>query len=100
MAPKLTRDEVLRIATLAHLELTDSEIDLFSRQLADILTHVAVVQEADTGGVTPTAHPLPVETVWRDDEVRPGLDRDAVLEQAPDADRTAGLFRVPKVLKE
>lgn len=98
MAPKITRDEVLRIAALAHLELTDAEIELFSRQLGDILAYAADVQEADTSGVAPTAHPLPTDMVWREDEPAAGLDRDTALEQAPDAAREAGLFRVPRVL--
>lgn len=98
MSPTLTRDEVLRIARLAHLELTEAEIDLFSRQLTGILAHAAAVQEADTSGVTPTSHPLPMDTVWRADQPAPGLDRHDALAAAPDADPDAGLFTVPKVL--
>ena len=98
MPPTITRDEVLRIARLAHLQLTDAEIDLFSRQLTDILAHAAAVQEADTSGVAPTSHPLPTDTVWRDDVPVPGLTRDDALAGAPEAESTAGLFKVPKVL--
>lgn len=98
MTPPLTRDDVLRIAALAHLELTEAEVDLFSGQLAAILAFAEDVRQADTSGVPPTAHPLPIDAGLRDDEPTPSLDRRAVLEQAPDAAIDAGLFRVPKVL--
>jgi aspartyl-tRNA(Asn)/glutamyl-tRNA(Gln) amidotransferase subunit C len=96
MSSPLSRDEVLRIAELAHLALTEDEIATFARQLADILTYVEELQRADTSGVPPTAHPLDAPAVWRADEPRPSLDRDAVLRGAPEAG--AGLFKVPKVL--
>ena len=98
MASKLTRDDVLRVAELARLELTDDEIARFTKQLADILTYADAVQQADTSGIPPTAHPLLIETVWRDDTPAPSLDRDAMLREAPAADRDAGLYKVPKVL--
>jgi aspartyl-tRNA(Asn)/glutamyl-tRNA(Gln) amidotransferase subunit C len=98
MASKLTRDDVLRVAELARLELTDDEIARFTKQLDDILTYADAVQQADTSGIPPTAHPLSLETVWRDDTPVPSLDRDEMLRQAPAADRDAGLYKVPKVL--
>lgn len=98
MPPTITRDEVLRIARLAHLELTDAEIDLFSRQLTEILAYAGEVQDADTSGVAPTSHPLPTGTVWRADTPAPGLDRAEALAGAPDADKAAGLFKVPRVI--
>jgi len=98
MASKLTRDDVLRVAELARLELTDDEIARFTKQLADILTYADQVQQADTSGVAPTAHPLSLDAVWREDTPVPSLDRDEMLQQAPAADRNAGLYKVPKVL--
>jgi aspartyl-tRNA(Asn)/glutamyl-tRNA(Gln) amidotransferase subunit C len=98
MASKLTRDEVIRIARLAHLELSDAEIDLFTDQLAGILAYAADVQQIDTTGVAPTSHALASGTMWRDDVPVPSLTRDDSLGNAPDARREAGLFRVPKVL--
>jgi aspartyl-tRNA(Asn)/glutamyl-tRNA(Gln) amidotransferase subunit C len=94
----LSRDDVLAIARLAHLTLTDDDVELFGRQLAAILEWVHDVRQADTSGIPPTSHPLAMPTVWRDDERQPSLDRREVLEQAPDANLTDGLFRVPKVL--
>jgi aspartyl-tRNA(Asn)/glutamyl-tRNA(Gln) amidotransferase subunit C len=94
----LDRDAVLAIARLAHLTLTEPEVEMFGRQLAAILDWVHDVHQADTSGIAPTSHPLPTETVWRDDVPHPSLDRQDVVGQAPDANVAAGLFRVPKVL--
>ena len=98
MSSKLTREEVLRVARLAHLELSDAEVDLFTHQLADILAYASDVQQVDTADVPPTSHALASGPMWREDVPVPSLDRDDVLANAPDARREAGLFRVPKVL--
>lgn len=96
MAHPLDRDEILRIAQLAHLALTPEEVDTLGRQVADILTYAEQIREADTSGVPPTDHPLESPPVWREDAPVPSIDREAVLGGAPDA--AAGLFKVPKVL--
>lgn len=98
MAEPLDRAEVERIAALAHLELTEAEVDLFARQLAQILEYARQVQAIDTSGVEPTAHVLAGAPLDREDEPRPSLERDAALAAAPDADPAAGLFRVPRVI--
>ena len=98
MASKLTREEVLRVARLAHLELSEAEVDLFTHQLADILAYASDVQQVNTADVPPTSHALTSGPMWREDVPAPSLDRDEVLANAPDARREAGLFRVPKVL--
>jgi aspartyl-tRNA(Asn)/glutamyl-tRNA(Gln) amidotransferase subunit C len=98
MASKLTRDDVLRVAELARLELSEAEIARFTKQLADILSYADAVQQADTSGIPPTAHPLSLETVWREDAPVPSLNRDEMVRQAPAGDRDAGLYKVPKVL--
>jgi aspartyl-tRNA(Asn)/glutamyl-tRNA(Gln) amidotransferase subunit C len=98
MPSKLTRDDVLRVAALARLQLTDAEVELFARQLAGILEYADAIGQADTSGVPATAQPLAPAQAWREDVPVPSLDRELVLAQAPDAARTAGLFRVPKVL--
>ena len=97
MPSKLTRADVQRVAALARLDLTDAEVDLFTAQLEQILGYASEIQRIDTTGVTPTTFATE-GAAWRDDEPVPSLDRDAVLEQAPDAARQAGLFKVPKVL--
>jgi aspartyl-tRNA(Asn)/glutamyl-tRNA(Gln) amidotransferase subunit C len=98
VAERITRDDVAHVADLARLTLSDEELDRFTDQLAAVLDHARDVEALDTAGVPPTAHPLPLRNVLRDDEVRPSLDRDEVLAQAPAAED--GRFAVPPVLGE
>jgi aspartyl-tRNA(Asn)/glutamyl-tRNA(Gln) amidotransferase subunit C len=98
MADVLTRADVLRIAELAHLELTDTEVETFQRQLSDILTYATDVQAVDTSGVPPTAHVLSGVPLDRDDTEGTCLDRSESVSAAPDGDVEGGLFRVPKVI--
>jgi aspartyl-tRNA(Asn)/glutamyl-tRNA(Gln) amidotransferase subunit C len=96
VAQRLSRDDVLHVARLARLQLTEEEVDRFTEQLAAVLEHAADVEALDTSGVPPTAHPLPLANVLRDDQVEPSLDRDEVLAQAPAVED--GRFRVPPIL--
>lgn len=98
MSADLTRDDVTHVARLARLALTDEELDTFTAQLSDILSHVADLQNLDLDGVAPMVHPLPLTNVLREDVITPSLDRDEVLAQAPLAED--GRFRVPPVLGE
>ena len=93
----LTIADVERIAALAHLELTDEEKQLFTKQLADILSYAEQLQSIDTTGVPATAH---VNAAQRDraDELRPSLPVAEAIANAPDAAPDAGLFRVPRVI--
>jgi aspartyl-tRNA(Asn)/glutamyl-tRNA(Gln) amidotransferase subunit C len=93
-----TRNEVAAIAALAHLALDDAEIDLFARQLGDILAYANQVRQVDTTGVPPTASVAIDEAADRGDELRPSLDRETVLAEAPDASVDAGFFKVPRVI--
>jgi len=91
---------VRRIATLARLELTADEIAMFADQLTAILAYADQVQQVDTSATTgaaaaPTVNPL---HATRGDDLAPCLPRELVLEQAPDADPDAGVFKVPRVL--
>ena len=98
MATKLSRRDVLRVAELARLTLTEAEVETFARQLTDILDWVDQIQRAGTEGVDPTAHASDVPGAWREDAVTRSVRREEIFEQAPDADVDAGLFRVPRVL--
>jgi aspartyl-tRNA(Asn)/glutamyl-tRNA(Gln) amidotransferase subunit C len=89
----ITREEVLHVARLARLELTDEEVERFTEQLSAILEAVAKVSELELGDVEPTAHPLDVVNVWAEDEPRPSLAVDDALANAPE--REAGFFKVP-----
>lgn len=93
----LDADEVRRIAALAHLALTDEEVGLFGRQLADILEYVRQIQSADTAGVTPMSH-ASADGYERPDEPHTPLARAEALENAPEAAPEAGLFKVPRVM--
>jgi len=98
MPAGFTREQITAIAALAHLELDASEIDLFTRQLGEILAYAEVVRQIDTTGVPPTASVLARQAADRPDEIGPALDRDEVLAAAPDAAPAAGFFRVPRVI--
>jgi aspartyl-tRNA(Asn)/glutamyl-tRNA(Gln) amidotransferase subunit C len=97
VAERLTPDEVRHVASLARLELTEPEVELFTHQLTAILEYAADVARVDTTGVPPTSHPH-ASQLWRDDEVKPSLDRPAALAEAPATDASGSLIRVPKVL--
>jgi aspartyl-tRNA(Asn)/glutamyl-tRNA(Gln) amidotransferase subunit C len=92
-------DEVLRLARLARLELSSEEIDLFTRQLREILAFAQQVNAVDTSSIAdapPASRAAPADTL-RDDAVVPSLERNAVLSMAPEADTETGLFKVPRV---
>ena len=99
MAASLTIADVERIAALAHLELTEQEKQLFTRQLADVLDYARQLDAVDTTGVAATSH-VTVGTAERDDEpgVPPALSVEEALANAPDPASEAGLFRVPRVI--
>lgn len=85
------------MARLARLGLSAEELSGYEAQLGVILDHAARVQQINTDGIEPTAHPLPMVNAFRADVVRPSLVRDEVLEQAPD--HQDGYFRVPPHLE-
>jgi aspartyl-tRNA(Asn)/glutamyl-tRNA(Gln) amidotransferase subunit C len=89
----ISRDEVLHVARLARLALSDEEVDRLAAQLNAILEAVGKVGELDLADVEPTAHPLDLVNVWADDEPQESLSVDDALSNAPD--REAGFFRVP-----
>ena len=89
----ISRDEVLHVARLARLALSDDEIDRLGAQLNAILEAVGKVSELDLADVEPTAHPLDLVNTWAADEPRPSLSADEALANAPD--REGDLFRVP-----
>jgi aspartyl-tRNA(Asn)/glutamyl-tRNA(Gln) amidotransferase subunit C len=89
----ISRDEVLHVARLARLALSDEEIDRLGAQLNAILEAVGKVSELDLADVEPTAHPLDLVNVWAEDEPQESLPVEDALANAPD--REAGFFRVP-----
>ncbi len=89
----IDRDQVLHVARLARLALTDEEIERMSGELPAILEHVERMNELDLDGVEPTSHVVALENVLRADEPRPSWERDRILDGAPDP--SGGAFRVP-----
>jgi aspartyl-tRNA(Asn)/glutamyl-tRNA(Gln) amidotransferase subunit C len=89
----ISRDEVLHVAGLARLDLSEDEIERFREQLNAILEAVGKVAELDLSDVEPTAHPLDLVNAWAEDEPRPSLSVEEALTNAPD--REGDFFRVP-----
>lgn len=93
----LTLEEVEHIAELARLSLSAEEKARYREQLSEILDYAARLQSLDTGGIPPTSSVLPARSVLREDEPRPGLSREELLRNAPDAENNQ--MRVPPVLE-
>jgi len=98
MPGQFSSEQVEALAALAHLELDRSEVELFARQLGEILDYADQVQQIDTAGVPPTAHVVTRHSGDRPDEVVPSLDLRDALANAPDVAPGAGLFKVPRVI--
>ena len=98
MPEAITQDEVRHIATLSRLKLSDDEIRAHARELAAIIGYVNQLKEVDVEGVEPTAHAVHIRNVFREDVVRPSLDPDQALANAPQRD--SSFFKVPKVLDQ
>jgi aspartyl-tRNA(Asn)/glutamyl-tRNA(Gln) amidotransferase subunit C len=91
----ISREEVLHVARLARLALTDEEVERLIEELGAILDAVSVVGELDLADVPPTSHPLDLVNVWDEDEPHASLSLDEVFANAPERD--GDLFRVPPV---
>jgi aspartyl-tRNA(Asn)/glutamyl-tRNA(Gln) amidotransferase subunit C len=93
MPPVIEREQVLHVARLARLRLSDEEVETMVGELSGILEHVDRIGKLDLEGVEPTSHVVALENVLRPDEPRPSWPRDVVLDQAPEPQD--GAFRVP-----
>jgi len=94
---KLSREEVLHIALLARLGLTETELDRFREQLSNLLENFEVLQQVDTSDVPPTAQSIPLQNVMKDDEGAASLPQSQILANAPR--REGEFFRVKAVLE-
>ena len=90
---RITKEEVLHVARLARLDLSDDDVAKFQEQLSDILEAVSKVSELDLSDVPPTAHPLEIANAWAEDVPRDCLPLDEVFANAPDRD--GNYFRTP-----
>lgn len=93
---KITNDDVAHLATLSQIALTDDEVDTMRGDLENILNYIEQLDELDTTGVDPTYQVTGLDNVWRDDEIRPQLPREKLLDLAPDQKNNQ--VKVPKVL--
>jgi aspartyl-tRNA(Asn)/glutamyl-tRNA(Gln) amidotransferase subunit C len=98
MSNQITRQQAEKVAHLSRLDLSETELELFSGQLSAIVEYIQKLNELDTENVEPLAHCLPVHNVFRDDVVRPSLDVEKALENAPD--RVDDYFKVPQILED
>lgn len=94
----LDASDVIKVASLARLALSDAEVERFTEQLARILESADAIAKLDLGDVVPTAHPFALSNVLREDHVTPSLARDDVLDQAPSVNDRR--FSVPKIVGE
>jgi aspartyl-tRNA(Asn)/glutamyl-tRNA(Gln) amidotransferase subunit C len=93
---QVTRQDIVKVAALAKLELSESELELVADKFIRVLDFVAQLNQVDTLGVEEMAHPVDVHSVLREDELRPSLPRDVALANAPKSD--GEFFLVPPVL--
>ncbi len=96
--PSITRDDVAHLARLARIELNDAELDHLAPQLAVIIESVAAVRSVAADDVPPSSHALPLQNVFRVDEVRPSLSPEEALSGAPESEQQR--FSVPRILGE
>ena len=89
----IDRDQVLHVARLARLRLTEEEVERMAVELSAVLEHIEKIGELDLEGVEPTSHVVPVENVLREDKPRPSWPRETMLELAPEASNIG--FEVP-----
>ncbi len=94
----IDRDQVLHVARLSRLALTEAELERMAGELSHVLDHVDRIAELDLDDVEPTAHVVPLENVLREDEPRPSWPREQILAPAPDPEE--GAFRVPSLQAE
>ena len=92
---KISREEIIHIAKLANLNLTDAEIDKYTNDMEDILNFANTVNNVDTNGVDETIG-TDSYNVFRKDEIVESIDRETLLQNAPSQDE--GMFRIPKVI--
>ncbi len=95
---EITPDLVRHLASLARILVTDEEVEKLAGELGVIVDSVAKVNEATSGDVLPTSHPIPMTNVMRDDEIRPSLTQEQALSGAPDSEE--GRFKVAAILDE
>ena len=93
---KISKDEILKVAALARLDLEEASIEPFVEQISTILDYVDTLKNVDTEGVPATSHAISLTNAFREDEPVEHLDRDRALENAPE--KEDGTFTVPRII--
>jgi aspartyl-tRNA(Asn)/glutamyl-tRNA(Gln) amidotransferase subunit C len=93
---KITREEVIHVANLAHLELSEGEIQKFSHQIGTVLDYFETLNQVNTEGVPPTFNAVALTLAFREDVEKGSLDREEALANAPEKEE--GFFRVPRII--
>lgn len=92
----LSRDDVLKVANLGRLKLSDAEIDSYTQRLTSVIDYFQLLNEVDTGAVEPMVHAIELSNVFREDSILPSLPRNAALQNSPKTD--GQFFLVPEIL--
>ncbi|HAW29837.1 Asp-tRNA(Asn)/Glu-tRNA(Gln) amidotransferase subunit GatC [Gimesia maris] len=96
MSTQLTQDEVLKVASLSRLKLSETEVTALGEQMGSVLKYIAMLDELDTADIEPMAHAIEISNVFRDDQLQESLPREQALSNAPQTD--GNYFLVPAIL--
>lgn len=96
MSTPLSEDDVLKVASLSRLKLSEAEVDALGQQMGSVLKYIAMLDELDTEAIEPMAHAIEISNVFRDDQLQTSLPRDKALSNAPQTD--GSYFLVPAIL--
>lgn len=91
----ITKEQVKHVARLARLSLTEEEVELYTKQLSNILDYIDQLSEVNTNGIEPMTQPIPMVNVMREDVVKKQFERNELLKNAPQEEY--GFFRVPRI---
>ncbi len=94
---KISKEEVLHVASLARLKFSDTDAEKLEADMAEIINFADTLSELDTSDIVPTAHAIPMQNAFRADEIKPSFERREILKNAPDFDEEG--FIVPKVVE-
>ena len=94
---KISKEEVLHVASLARLKFSDADAEKLEADMAEIINFADTLSELDTKDIVPTAHAIPMQNAFRKDEIKPSFERREILKNAPDFDEEG--FIVPKVVE-
>lgn len=94
----ITKEDVIHIARLARLKLTDKEIEYYTSQLDIILKYIGQLKEVDTRGIEPMSHVLSIQNVFREDKIKPSLEAGESLKNT--VSKEGNLFKVPRIIEE